>query len=300
MSLKDKLAKAARPILATAAIMGGAMIGNDSKATETSAPAPAAHETVSAFDPVQMSVKSVSYDGDDKLYGFDLADTFGLKVVTGNEEDALDPEKKYRAPDMPSVIPEALEDGQVSTDQLDKEQADFSGEGTSASALIKLYRAGGVKMIPGTERAVATLSNSATGYTHGTGMGTSTLDKLDGTSFLMESQTDRLCLQRWIQDSMNGIVDQDGGMLAKQEALRSLGHLMIGTMSPMLDKGLPNPDNVRPLTGDTKELSAFFEDMVKRVGNGERVQFKLDELEQVRVPKLPPDLMHVAANRRGR
>ncbi len=155
-------------------------------------------------------------------------------------------------------------------------------------------------MIPGTERAVATLSNFATGYTHGTGMGTSTLDKLDGTSFLMESQTDRLGLQRWIQDSMNGIVDQDGGMLSKQEALRSLGHLMIGTMSPMLDKGLPNPDNVRPLTGDTKELSAFFEEMVKRVGNGERVQFKLDELEQVRVPKLPPDLMHVAANRRGR
>ncbi len=93
MSLKDKLAKAARPILATAAIMGGAMIGNDSKATETSAPDPAAHETVSAFDPVQMSVESVSYDGDDKLYGFGLADTFGLKVVTGNEEDALDPEK---------------------------------------------------------------------------------------------------------------------------------------------------------------------------------------------------------------
>lgn len=105
MSLKDKLAKAARPLLATAAIMGGAMLGNDSKATETPAPAPTAHETTSAFDPVQMSVESVSYDGDDKLYGFDLADTFGLKVVTGNEEDALDPEKKYRSPDVHPLFP---------------------------------------------------------------------------------------------------------------------------------------------------------------------------------------------------
>ncbi len=151
MSLKDKLAKAARPILATAAIMGGAMLGNDSKATEMPASAPTAHETTSAFDPAQMSVESVSYDGDDKLYGFDLADTFGLKVVTGNEEDALDPEKKYRSPDDSSIIPEAVQDGHMSADDLSKIRSE---DGKTARADIRLGRTGTVEMVPGTGRAV--------------------------------------------------------------------------------------------------------------------------------------------------
>lgn len=297
MSFKDKLPKLSRPIVASAAIMGGAFLGGGAKADTTPAP-----------EPAPATQAGWTWDRDDKLNGFDLAPTNGLKVVTLSADDALDPEKKYR--DSEFGLSEVYVGGQMTSKQEHSLLSDDStGNSEYKETLIDQLQKGSVNMAVSnpfsekrqvvSDRAVADFTISHTGSNYhsknGEKLSDELIDYLDGGKFLLESQTDRLNVQQWTQDSINGIIAQKGDMAKKIEALQTLGHLFVGTLAPELD-ALPNPDNVQARSGGEEQFDAMYQQKLADVAAGKSVQLRIGGLKSTKTGQtLAPEQLKALA-----
>lgn len=300
MSFKDKLPKLSRPIVASAAILGGAFLGGEAKA-----------DTAQAPEPAPATQAGWTWDRDDKLNGFDLAPTNGLKVVTHSADDALDPEKKYRDKEfLDGGVPRVYVGGMMTSE---RKHSVFSDESTGNSehkeTLIDQLQKGSVNMAVSnpfsekrqivSDRAVADFTISHTGSNYhsknGEKLSDELIDYLDGGKFLLESQTDRLNVQQWAQDSINGIIAQKGDMAKKIEALQTLGHLFVGTLAPGLD-ALPNPDNVQACSGGEEQFDAMYQQKLADVAAGKSVQLRIGGLKSTKTGQtLAPEQLKALA-----
>jgi len=292
MSFKDKLQKLSRPIVASAAIMGGAFLGGEAKADTTPAP-----------EPAPATQAGWTWDNDDKLNGFDLAPTNGLKVVTRSADDALDPEKKYRDNEfLDGDVPKVSVGGMMTSEQR---HSVFSDESTGNSEYKETHESQSQSSHMDmavlnqftkerqiiSDRAVASFTISHRGFKlhekNNQKISDELIDYLDGGKFLLESQTDRLNVQQWTQDSINGIIAQKGDMTKKIEALQTLGHLFVGTLAPELD-ALPNPDNVQARSGGEEQFDAMYQQKLADVAAGKSVQLRIGGLKSTNTGQTIP------------
>ncbi len=291
MSFKDKLPKLSRPIVASAAIMGGAFLGGEAKADTTPAP-----------EPVPATQAGWTWDRDDKLNGFELAPTNGLKVVTGKVSDALDPEKKYRDNEfLNGDVHTVSLGGRISSEEThiirsEEKGGDFEYEDSFERRLAK----GDARvMLEKPDKAISSLTTSMVGSyisgKKGQGFPERITDKIDGAEFLMENQTDRLNLQQWLQDSINGVIAQKGDMTDKLETLKALGGMFEGTLAPELD-ALPNPDNVQARSGGEKQFDAMYQQKLADVAAGKSVQLRIGGLKSTKTGQtLAPEQLKALA-----
>lgn len=297
MSFKDKLPKLSRPIVASAAILGGAFLGGEAKADTTPAP-----------EPAPATQAGWTWDRDDKLNGFDLAPTNGLKVVTRSADDALDPEKKYHKEGW--NLPLRTLDGMLtSTQEHTLLSDDSTGNSEYKETLLNQVQTGSTGMVISessagkrqliSDKALAEFTISHTGSNYhsknGEKLSDELIDYLDGGKFLLESQTDRLNVQQWTQDSINGIIAQKGDMAKKIEALKTLGHLFVGTLAPELD-ALPNPDNVQACSGGEEQFDAMYQQKLADVAAGRSVQLRIGGLKSTKTGQtLAPEQLKALA-----
>ncbi len=261
--LKDRLKKISKPVITAAAIVGSALIG---EGKTNASPEPVSSPAVQA---------GWTWDKDDKINGFTLAPTNGLKVIQGSISDALDPDKKYRDDNLSGKVRTVSVGGYSDVSKnnsLESSAQNLNETYTSRSISSSVEMAISKDRKVNTGAAVIRFSNSEiTNNLYDTDGQTAnkTTDKIDGGAFLLTTQSDRLNLQQWCQDSINGIIQQKGDMDNKLKALQTLGHVFYSTLSPALDK-LPNPNNVQARSGQEDIFNSMYQQKLSEIQAGEQ------------------------------
>ena len=209
---------------------------------------------------------------DDTIEGVQVASMKDLRTLGQEQswEDVLDPERKYRSDTSPDVI----EFGRQLNDGLVMSSNQLYTNGSASDGVRQTFKKasihGEAHAIDGNEGAVAGFTHLQVGEETTPDGSSRITDSSTTCNFHLKTQTDRLLVQQWYQDSMNVVLKSDATREQKDKALDLLVSGMGATMSPMLDHVLPNPDQVQALSGDMQLPRKVLEDAQK---TGKAVQF---------------------------